>query len=242
MLEDTYADDEYIMELERQEMVGIQHLVDEQRVQQQKQAEELAATIGQAAGPTAALTSLRRLPVPFELSAAQPVMSLASTFSREVRNAVEQAQAMAAKMIQSQGAAKPQQQQEEAAPVNVIELASTGSFSSGSDDGIQIDVTVTTERTGPTWMLPIFPNNMPMFGMLSGDSGDSSKQSDLAVEVAQSVIESALARQASGNRDNKELVLDMTLEDAGPRVRLWNVITVIVVVKNCRCKFVLRQS
>jgi hypothetical protein len=221
MLEDTYADDEYMMELEMQEMEGIQHLVDEQRVQQQKQAEELAATIGQAAGPTAALTSVRRLPVPFELSAAQPVMAMASTFSREIRHAVEQAQAMAAQMLKSQGAAQPQQQQEKAAPVNVIELASTGSFSSGSNDGIQIDVTVTTQRTGPTWMLPsIFPSNMPMFGMFGGDSSVSSKQSDLAVEVAQSVIESALARQASGNVDNKELVLDMTLEDAGPRVSL----------------------
>lgn len=240
LLQDAYADEEYIMELERQELEDIQHMVKEE---QQKTAAELAAAAAAAtAGRQAESGSLRRLPVPFELSAAQPVMAMANTFSREVRNAVEQAQAMAAQLLKSQGTMKTlaggaitsnkqtqqpqqqQQQQEEAAPVNVIELAQTAGLLGGSgEEGLQIDVTVTTERTGPTFMLPsIFPSNMPaMFGFGgssdASSSSDSAKQVELAAEIAQSVIESALASQAAGSGE-QELVLDMTVEDAGPQV------------------------
>lgn len=228
-LSDTYVDDEYVMELERQELEDIQHMVAETKRQQQKQDEELAATVGQAAAPTAAaLTGLQRVPVPFELSAAQPVMAMASTLSREVRNAVEQAQVMAAQLLKNQGAMKvltggaynPEQREQEAAPVNVIELAKSATLGSSSDDGIQIDVTVTTERTGPTFMLPsMFPSSMPaMFGFGGAASSESGKQVELAAEIAQSVIESALANQAAGKGGDQELILDMTLEDAAPQV------------------------
>lgn len=238
LLQDAYADEEYIMELERQELEDIQHMVEEE---QQKKAAELAAAAGAAAAATAGRQTesggLRRLPVPFELSAAQPVMAMANTFSREVRNAVEQAQAMAAQLLKSQSSMKAltggaitssqqtqqqQQQQEEAAPVNVIELAQTAGLLGSGEEGLQIDVTVTTERTGPTFMLPsIFPSNMPaMFGFGGSSdtsSSDSAKKVELATEIAQSVIESALASQAAGSGE-QELVLDMTVEDAGPQV------------------------
>ena len=199
------------MELERQELEEIQQMMDEQDVDEQKAAEELAA-LNPAQQPSAAPASLKRLPVPLA-----PVSSI----GQEIRSAVEQAHSIASQLMKNKGAMKvlgggaPLVLQEEAAPVNVIELAQAAAGSSASAvgaDGIQIDVTVTTERSGPTW-------GLPTFGLFGGESSsDSPKQAELAAQIAHTVIESALANQAAGA--DQELVLDMTLENATPEVRV----------------------
>lgn len=188
---DALTEEEYI--IERQE-------------QEEEDAINAALLMDAPEGPYAP-----GLPIPLQLTAAQPVMALASDLSREIRNAVEQAQAIAAQLMKSQGPMKlfngigsSAQQQ----PVNVIELPSLGSVA--GPDGLEIDVTVTTERTGPTWMLPsIFPSFF---------SRSSSKQSDaLAAEITQTVIETALANQDK-LAEGQELILDMTVDNAQPQV------------------------
>jgi hypothetical protein len=220
------VDEEYIMELEKQEMEEMQQMLGEELQYHNKQqhAGEPTTPITK---PAAAAATIKRLQLPLELpSTAQSGASVASTLSKEIRSAVEQARDIAAQLMKNQGVMNILSgsgaiaQQEEAAPVNVIELAKAATLASGSDGDVQIDVTVTTERSGPTWMLPTFlPNSMPsMFGLFGQESSSGNdKEAQLAAEIAQTVIESALANQAGLNGD-QELVLDMTVENASPQV------------------------
>ena len=236
-LPDPFADEEYLMEMERQDRE------EAEAVNAAALADDMGTPVEQLVKPAdvahhmqdSSNAGLGRLPVPFELSAAQPVMAMASTFSQEVRSAVEQAQAIAAQLMNSQGPMKvfngiaapssvKQQPGVEGAPVNVIELETLGG--SNAADGFEIDVTVTTERSGPTWVLPsIFPTNMPtMFGHFGRDSSNdaSNKESALfAAEITQKMIESAMANPDAIQHlaDGQELVLDMTVEGAQPQVR-----------------------
>lgn len=214
------------MELEKQEMEEMQQMLGEQEYLTKQQQAEIPAT--PISKPTTASTTIKRLQLPLELStSAQPGASVASTLSKEIRSAVDQARDIAAQLMKNQGVMKILSggagipQQEEAAPVNVIELAQAANLAGGADGGVQIDVTVTTERSGPTWMLPsLFPNSMPsMFGMFGQEaSSGNEREAQLAAEIAQTVIESALANQVAGG--DQELVLDMTVENASPQVSL----------------------
>lgn len=214
----TY-DEEYILDLEREEMEEVQQMLAED-MQQMLAEQSMPPHAATVAKPSVAIpvSTFKRLPVPFELSAAQPVMAMASTFGEEVRNAVQQAFAVAHKMVNSPGTAKlitaTSSTSPEAEPVNIVQLAQSANPDSGAD----IDVTVTIERPGSTWSLPnMLPNGM--FGMFGQDSSsDSDSQLELAAEVAQAFIENALTREVSKLGDDQELVLDMTLENAPRQV------------------------
>jgi len=233
-VQDAFADASYYSDSDEPQKAAllddmgrsVRELVNSHTIQQQKQAEEVAAVVPQAAG-------VPRLAVPLELSVAQPVMAMAATITQEVRGAVEQAQSMAAQLMAhkktpttSSDTASSNQQQTapEAAPVNIIELSNLAGTNLAAA-GIEIDVTVTTEHTGSTWSFPsIFNSNNPaMFAAVGQDSSgsSSSKQgSGLAAEITQSVIESTLANPNAAARlaDGQELILDMTVENAQPQV------------------------
>jgi hypothetical protein len=212
----TY-DEEYILDLEREELEDVQQMLAEQSMQQSQLQPAAPVAKPSAAVP---VSTFKRLPVPFELSAAQPVMAMASTFGEEVRNAVQQAFAAAHKMVNSQGTAKlitvSSSSHPEAEPVNLVQLAESGNLDSGITG--DIDVTVTIERPGSTWSLPnMLPNGM--FGLFGQESSsDSDSQLELAAEVAQAFIENALTREVSKLGEDQELVLDMTLENAPRQV------------------------
>lgn len=227
-MQDPYADEEYILELEKQELEEIRHMMNEQDEQEQQLAEELSAVTAKqqttvaAAAAAAPTASLKRLAVPLEP---------ASSLGQEIRSAVEQAQNIASQLLKNKGAMKlitgggeVLVQGEEAAPVNIIELAQAAGGSgfsaaaAGADGGIAIDVTVTTERSGSTWALPNPVQSMlGFFGQEADSSEGDAKQAELAAQIAHTVIESALAHQGVGGAD-QELVLDMTLENASPEV------------------------
>jgi hypothetical protein len=206
----TY-DDEYIWNLEREELEDVQQMLAEQSMQQP------AVAVAKPPSAGLAVSTFKRLPVPFELSAAQPVMAMASTFGEEVRNAVQQAFAAAHKIVNSPSTAKlitasSSTATHEAEPVNIVQLAQSANGNTG------IDVTVTIEQPGSTWSLPsMLPNSM--FGVFGQESSsDSDSQLELAAEVAQAFIENALTREVSKLGDDQELVLDMTLENAPRQV------------------------
>lgn len=229
-LADIYADDDYFEHLERQEMMFIDDLIAEQEQQTEMQAEELSAILpSRAASPGyKQLQAATKLPVS-TVSTPVDVSAAASNVGRDVRAAMEQAQKLVSQLLRNKGEGiKSSTQYIDGAPVNVVELATGGASGLSGDNDIQIDVTVTTERSGlGTWMLPsIFPTNIPFFGASGwGSSSNSESEADkqgmqLAAELTQSVIEQALANRAAGLTGDQELVLDMSVENATPQVRV----------------------
>jgi hypothetical protein len=165
------------------------------------------------------------LPVPLELSAAQPVMAMAAMLTQELRASLQQAHSMAAQLLQGRPSRSQQPLRALDVDISSSSAAGVGAIRMGSSEGMLIDLTVSSTsnsevQEGPRMPSALFDSAIVPAVMRAATGGSSadggalptagSSDGQLAVQLTRSVIESAMASRDAGDQ---AVLLDLTVDN-----------------------------